>query len=122
MSNPESLFTFFATGFTVTNNGIQKKIEWNNIESIIAFNEDKITYELIILDLFCTDGFSLRVSSETEGWNDLSIELKKAFSGIPENWEKIMSLRPFITNLTLLYDKDQRDLKSLCNLHYKFKS
>lgn len=122
MEQSKSLFTFQSDGFTVQGEYQKKSIKWNDIECIIAFNEDKITYELIILDLFCKDGFSLRLSSETDGWKEFSSALTNQFQAIPTEWEKVMQLRPFITNLTLLYDSENRDLKTLCNRFYKGKS
>lgn len=111
-------FSFSPDGFSIHQDGDTKNIQWNDIESLLAFKEDLITHDLIYLDIFCSDHFSLRISEETPGWNDFLTASKEAFPSITRNWEEVINLRPFVTNFTVVFDKQNRSPKELMKLYY----
>jgi hypothetical protein len=117
--NENGIFTFKNNGFSIkTNNGVQT-IEWKEIKSMLGYKEDHFATDRICLDVFCDDNKSFRITEDTSGWFRFLDHSKKALPTIDESWEIEITTPAFETNLTVVYDRQNRTLKEVIDEHYK---
>jgi hypothetical protein len=119
MYNDNGIFTFSDNGFTVNTNKGVNAIEWTEIKSMLGYKEDNITTDNICLDVFCDNDRSFNVTEETPGWFRFLDHSKKALPAIDKSWEIEIATPAFETNLTVVYDRQNRTLNEVTNEHYK---
>lgn len=102
-------FTYTAdTGFNLTEHKGVTHYKWSDIETIFAFKEDRFTTDEICLDIFFNNKVSIRLTESTPGWYQFNNRLRKVILTVSENWDTEIVQPPFATNMTLLFDKDNR--------------
>ncbi len=101
-------FTYTETGFYLLEHKGRTHFDWVDIETIFGFKEDRYTTDEICMDIFFNTKSSIRLTESTPGWFQFNKRLSKAMPIIPENWEVEIAQPPFVTNLTLLFDKENR--------------
>jgi hypothetical protein len=111
------IFRYRETGFTISLTDT-KNIEWNKIQSILAYKLDLMTTDEICIDIFCDDNISFRVTEETAGWFVFIERLKEQFPTVEEDWNISIAHPAFATNLTLLYDRENRTQEQVVRLFY----
>jgi hypothetical protein len=117
--NDNGIFTFSDNGFSIkTTKGVQT-IEWTEIKSMLGYKEDHYTTDSICLDVFCDNDKSFKITEETLGWFRFLDHSKKALLTIDKSWEIEISTPAFETNLTLVYDRQNRPLKEVTEEYYK---
>jgi len=117
--NDNGIFTFSDNGFSIkTTKGVHK-IEWTEIKSMLGYKEDHYATDSICLDVFCDNDKSFKITEETLGWFRFLDHSKKALPKIDKSWEIEISTPAFETNLTVVYDRQNRPLKEVTDEHYK---
>jgi hypothetical protein len=117
--NDNGIFTFSHNGFSIkTNKGIQT-IEWTEIKSMLGYKEDHYAIDSVCLDVFCDNDKSFKITEETLGWFRFLDHSKKVLPTIDKSWEIEISTPAFETNLTVVYDRQNRPLKEVTDEHYK---
>jgi hypothetical protein len=117
--NDNGIFTYNDKGFSImTDKGI-KLIEWTEIKSMLGYKEDHFATDSICLDVFCDNDKSFKITEETSGWFRFLDHSKKALPTIDKSWEIEISTPAFKTNLTIIYDRQNRPLKEVTDEHYK---
>jgi hypothetical protein len=111
------IFRYTETGFAITLTNT-KNIEWKKIQSIFAYKLDLMTTDEICIDIFCDDNISFRVTEETAGWFVFLERLKEQFPTVEEDWNVSIAHPAFATNLTLLYDRENRTQEQVVGLFY----
>lgn len=96
-------------GFKLTENEEVSHFNWSDIETIFCFKEDHFTTDEICMDIFFNDKTSIRLTESTPGWYQFNKRLSNAIPSVCENWFTEVVQPPFATNMTLLFDKDNRD-------------
>jgi hypothetical protein len=77
-----------------------------------------MTTDEICIDIFCDDNISFRVTEETAGWFVFLERLKEQFPTVEEDWNVSIAHPAFATNLTLLYDRENRTQEQVVGLFY----
>ena len=111
------IFDYTEDGFTITLKEL-KKIKWTQIQSIFAYKVDLLTTDEICIDVFCDYDISFRVTEETAGWFVFLERLKEQFPTIEEDWNINIAQPAFATNLTLVYDRENRTHEQVVGLFY----
>lgn len=101
-------FAYTETGFNLTNHKGLTSYNWSSIDTIFGFKEDRITTDEICMDIFFNDNTIICLTESTPGWYQFNDRLSKAIPSVPINWDGMIAQPPFATNMTLLFDKDNR--------------
>jgi len=97
-------FEYGEDGFSYPYKDGPEKIKWTEIERIVAYKEDRITFDEMCLDLFWK-GQKWTITEETPGWYQFLKRLVTAFPTIPDNWDGQIAQPPFATSFTVLYER-----------------
>ncbi|KGO86680.1 hypothetical protein [Flavobacterium suncheonense] len=111
--NDDGIFTFFENSFSIKFENSVDSINWSEINSMIAYKMDLYTTDLICLEIYCSNNLNFKINEETPGWFRFIENSKKMLPNITENWESSIVLPAFATNLTLIYDKENRNLEEV---------
>ncbi|MBO9703289.1 MAG: hypothetical protein J7604_23950 [Sporocytophaga sp.] len=84
------------------------EVNWNQIQSIFGYKVDLMMTDLICIDVFCDNNISFSLTEETAGWFVFIDFLKEQFPTIEGHWNINISQTAFATNLTLVYDRENR--------------
>jgi hypothetical protein len=101
-------FAYTETGFNLTEHKGVTNYNWSDIETIFGFKEDRLTTDEICMDIFFSDKASIRLTESTPGWYQFNSRLGNALPTVSENWDTSVVQPPFATNMTLLFDKDNK--------------
>jgi hypothetical protein len=112
------IFNYSEKGFTVNLDNSNYEIKWDQIQTIFGYKIDLLTIDEICLDIFCDQHISFMISEETAGWFVFLEHLKERFSTIRADWNFIIQMPAFQTNLTLIYDRENRDAEQLKEAYY----
>jgi len=112
-------FEYLDNGFVATTEEEELALNWSELNTIVAYKEDLYTYDVVGLEIFTTNGQSFRINEDTPGWYQFIERLGTTFTSIDKDWQTKVSIPAFETNLTLLYDKKNRDLEEVINKYYK---
>ena len=115
----DGIFSFDDNGFEINLKNGQRKILWNEIESMLGYKEDNFASDTICLDVICENDKRFKLTEYTSGWFNFLEKTKQIFSNIDENWEVEISIPAFETNLTLIYDRKNRQLNEIMNTKSK---
>jgi hypothetical protein len=97
-------FAYTDEGFTYQVEDRLETVLWRDLERIIAYKLDRITYDIICLRLYWP-GSDLLISEDELGWYQFSNRLNTALPAIKKGWEEQVALPPFETTETLVYQK-----------------
>jgi len=104
MERNDDLFTYGETGFSILLKGSYRKVEWNEINEIIAYKRDLVTTDQVCLDIVLDESI-ISFSEENNGWDGFVKKMNAMFPTIDQDWERKVTYPPFATNLTILYKK-----------------
>lgn len=105
-------------GFSIQfKNGIDSH-HWEEIETIFGYKKDLITYDEICMDIFLQDQHVITLTEELPNWIALNEKLTILFPGFDLSWYTSIMQPPFATNLTLLYDRQQRSFEVAVSSFY----
>jgi hypothetical protein len=96
-------------GFIFQFKAKQEKIKWEEINTIIAYKKDLLTVDLVCIEIFYNNS-QIIITEEVLGWHHFVEQLRIVFPNIPINWYNDIIIPPFATNLTILYQKLDKDI------------
>jgi hypothetical protein len=114
------IFTYTLEGFHVASTTGTHYVAWQHIQALFGYKVDLYATDQIRLDIFYKDAY-LGLHEELAGWHPFLRRLAEQFPTIKAGWEIGIATPPFATNLTLLYEKDGRDLEQAQALYYNQK-
>jgi hypothetical protein len=112
-------FTYEDGGFIFQFKSEQQKIKWAEIERLIAYKQDLMTTDEICMDIVFNN-WQATISEETPGWYQFVEKTKLVFPNIPKNWDTEIAQPPFATNLTILYQRQDREMPEENNFKASF--
>lgn len=112
-------FTYEDDGFIFQFKSEQRKLKWADIERLIAYKQNLITSDEICMDIVFNN-WQTSISEETPGWYQFVEKTKLVFSNIPKNWDTKIAHPPFATNLTILYQRQDREMPEENNFYASF--
>jgi hypothetical protein len=112
-------FTYEADGFIFEFKSGQQKIKWTDIERLIAYKQDLLTTDEICLDIVYNN-WQTTITEETPGWYQFIEKTKIIFSTIPKNWDSEIVHPAFATNLSILYQRADREIPDENNFYASF--
>jgi len=99
------------SGITVSRNrpifASLRPIAWSDILRVVAFKRDWLTVDCICLAIATTDGTTIEVNEEMEGWEALTESLPKHLPG-SKLWSECFSqvaFPAFATNETVMFER-----------------
>lgn len=114
-------FIYENDGFIFQFKSEQQKIKWTDIERLIAYKLDLMTTDEICLDIVYNN-WQTTITEETPGWYQFIEKSKLAFPNIPKNWDSEIVHPAFATNLTILYQRADREMPEENNFYTSFSS
>ena len=113
------IFEYEDNGFKINFDDGLEEIKWENIQTIFGYKLDLYTTDCICAEIFLENNKNFRITEETKGWFQFLIHLKEKFPNIDSSWEINITTPVFETQLTLVYDKENRTLEELAPKYYK---
>ncbi len=114
----EGIFSYTEAGFTISFDSKPTSIQWNEIDTLLAYKKDLLATDEICLDMHWR-GQMIRISESTNGWYQFLERLPKIFPGIKQSWNFDIIHPAFATNLTLLFDRKGRSIEQVLKEEYK---
>jgi hypothetical protein len=112
------IFEYYETSFFANFENNAVKIEWATIEALFGYKVDLLTVDEICLDIFYEIERQIRITEETKGWYIFLEKLQIQFPQIKKHWEMEIAFPAFETNLTLLYEFENKGLEESIKLYY----
>lgn len=112
------IFSYTETGFTISIDPKPTSIQWDEIDTLLAYKKDLLTTDEICLDMHWS-GRMIRISESTNGWYQFLERLPRNFPGIKQGWDFDIIHPAFATNLTLLFDRKGRSMEQMLKEEYK---
>ena len=82
-------------------------VQWSDIDEIIAFKIDTITFDRLCIALrLQQDGAYVTTDEETPGWKELNQQLLLTFGVSFDKWFGVVAFPPFAENRTVLWSRD----------------
>ena len=88
----------------------QQEIKWTEIKTIFGYKIDLFSIDSICVDVFCDNDKFFTIREETKGWFQFIEQSKNRFPSIDKVWEIKIAVPAFETNLTLVYDRENRNI------------
>ena len=107
--NGTGIFDYNEKGFEITTEQIVNKYNWNDIETVYGYKIDLKVYDEICLDVFTNDNKKFTITESTDGWFQFISRLSENINSIKIDWYIEIANPAFEQNLTLLYDKLNRN-------------
>jgi hypothetical protein len=96
------IFSYEEDGFTIQMEHGARKYFYNDIEAIIAYKVDLVTYDEMRLEVIFHE-CALRISEDAPGWFQFVSKMKDIFPSIPKEWDLEMPFPAYDMNLMVLY-------------------
>ena len=81
-------------------------VKWSDIDEIVAFKIDTITFDRVCLALRLQhDGGYVATDEDTPGWNELNQQLLRTFGISFDRWFSVVAFPPFAENRTILWSR-----------------
>jgi hypothetical protein len=97
-------FEYDAEGFSYPFESGTSLVRWAEVDRIVGYRLDLFTIDEMCLELHVKDR-AIRFSESTPGWYRFLGELRTVFPVIRENWDWEVTIPPFATNYTVLYER-----------------
>ena len=96
-----------AHGFIILrNDGQSQLVNWCDVDRITAYKLDLLTYDTICVAFEMGDeDQSVQICEEVDGFENLISHMNNAFPEINPNWHDEVMLPPFVTNFTVLFER-----------------
>jgi hypothetical protein len=112
-------FIYEDDGFIFQFKSEQQKIKWTDIERLLAYKQDLLTTDEICLDIVYNN-WQKTITEETPGWYQFVEKIKLVFPNIPKNWDSEIVHPAFAANLTILYQRADREIPEENNFYASF--
>jgi hypothetical protein len=117
--NDTGIFTYTDSGFNLKLSGTSYNIQWSDIITILSYKMDLMTTDEICMEVFCKNDVSFKLTEETSGWFTFIGTLKLNLALVNKDWDSKIVFPAFATNLTLLYDRENRTLDQVMQIYYE---
>jgi hypothetical protein len=101
------VFQYSHDGFSITYDKFQKQFKWDEIIQINVFKRDQLTVDLIEMEIVSIKS-SFTISEDLPGWYQFILKTKEVFPSIPKDWDITIIQKPFHTNFTTIYRKNDK--------------
>jgi hypothetical protein len=115
------IFDYYDTGFIANFENNSTTIEWSSIKALFSYKADLYTVDEICLDIFYENTKQVRLTEDTHGWNIFLGKLRIQFPQIKMHWAMEIAFPAFETNLTLLYEFENKSLEESIKFYYTIK-
>ena len=105
--NSDGIFSYNISGFELSINHQQTKIDWSEIEKLTAYKIDLLSTDEICLFVQAENGKQFEISESTKGWFQFIQKLKEEFPTINKTWEIDIAVPAFERKETELYDRNK---------------
>lgn len=112
-------FEYEDLGFSIPNGDHRLFMAWTDIAAIFIYKRDLMTVDQLNIDLFFSNNQNLHLTEDDAGWYQLIEQLKKAFPTIAKDFDRKVVFPPFETNLTLVYETEDRTLEEAVKFYYR---
>ena len=112
-------FIYEDDGFIFPFKSERQKFKWTDIERLIAYKLDLMTTDEMCLDIVYNN-WQTTITEETPGWYQFIEKTKLAFPNIPKNWDSEIVYPAFAKNLTILYQRADREIPDENNFYASF--
>jgi hypothetical protein len=85
----------------------EKRIRWDEIDRIVTYKIDLLTYDEIRVQFESSDGHVIVVTEESPGFGDFMQEVVRRYPST-EEWHAKVSQPPFAECWTVLFDNNQQ--------------
>jgi len=113
------IFTFNGENFTIQIEQEVRSVSWKQVQSMIAYKIDRFASDNICLDVFCDNNINFTITEESAAWDKFLDHSKTALPVIDKFWEIEIVALAFETTPTVVYDRQNRDLKEIIKKNYK---
>ena len=101
-------FQYVEEGFSITLKEVVIRIDWKEIDTIIAYKENRNFEEEICLDIFHQDARLLAISESIPGWFQFIKRLPPRYPSVAVNWYDAMANNTAKPMVPILYDRKRR--------------
>ena len=108
--NDNGIFEYSENGFIINNEILHQEILWSEVKTIFGYKIDLLAIDCICVDVFCDNDKFFTINEETIGWFQFIERSKNIFTSIDKSWNIKITIPAFETNLTLIYDRENRTL------------
>jgi hypothetical protein len=114
-------FDVYQNGFfEYTENGFKNSVEinnesykWEEIQTVYGYKVDLLTYDEVCIDVYTIDEKKFTITESTGGWFQFISRLSENIKSIEIDWYVKIANPAFEKNLTLLYDKQNRNIEQI---------
>ncbi len=117
--NDNGIFVYQDNAFKINFESGPMDVNWDDIQTVFGYKVDLYTLDCICADIFCSNNKSFKINEETAGWFQFMIHLSERFPNVEKNWDIRIATPAFETNLTLVYDRENRNLEEALGQYYK---
>jgi AAA+ ATPase superfamily predicted ATPase len=117
--NDLGIFQYEENGFTVQLDNKKAQVNWSELERLVAYKADMMTIDEIRMEISYRNK-SIIITEDTPGWYQFVLMTKNRFASIPQDWDINIIQPPFETNLTLLYEREDRVMPQKTNFYAAF--
>jgi hypothetical protein len=108
IKNEIGVFQYFEEGFSIELNNETIRIDWKEIDTLIAYKENRNIVDEICLDLFQQDVKILGISESIPGWFQFIKRLPPRYTSVSNNWYDSMADNLAKPMVSILYDRKRR--------------
>ena len=98
------VFQYDNDGFTISDEGFTKRLNWSDITQLNVFKVDLFTTDRIDMEIVYGDR-CFTICEEHPGWYQFVLKTKEIFSTIPKDWDITIVQPAFAANYTTIYNK-----------------
>jgi len=98
-----------------------QKIKWADVERLVAYKADLMTIDEIRMDIVYNN-WRTTITEDTPGWFQFILKTKSVFKSIPNDWDVKIIQPAFATNLTVLYEREDRIMPTKNNFYASFEN
>lgn len=109
-------FHYFEEGFSLTIGDETVRIDWKEIDTLIAYKENRNITDEICLDIFKQDAKILAISESIPGWFQFIKRLPPRYQSVSAKWYEIMAENSNSPMVTVLYDRKRRHHKLIMKI------
>ncbi len=108
-----------SNGFELYNADSLETYNFDDIESIFAFKVDLYVIDSICLEFIFKDETHIRCNEDQKGWDELMEKIGSSFKLLDESWYFTVMQPPFETNLTLIFDRQNRSFEEVLSKNFR---
>ena len=108
----DGIFTYTSDGFSFPYHGDQKSVRWSDIRALLAYKDDKLTYDLISLLILFNGDQKFLINEDTAGWHRFTTQLSAQLP-VAKDWLAAIGRKAFVRTETVVFDRDGVGTKAI---------